>query len=114
VLGSSVLILLHTHFFFSFFNKFFRLTGMTTKFNQGMYAWMRAKKNEPLSSLRAKTIRVTEKEGPLTAATPSTPTTKAARTASPVTLVEEITPQNKRQQTGDKQKEKADSRSSSV
>ena len=37
------------------------------------------------------------------------------RTASPATSVEEITPQrNKRQQTKDKQKKKADSRSSSI
>ena len=56
---------------------------MTTKFNQSMYARMRAKKNEPLSSLGAKTVRVMEKGGPITAATPSTPDTEAMRMASP-------------------------------
>ena len=61
-----------------------------------MYARMRAKKNEPLSSLRAKTVRVTEKEGPVTTVTLSTPGTKTVRIASLDTSVEEINPQNKR------------------
>ena len=87
---------------------------MTTKFNQSMYARMRAKKNEPLSSLGAKTVRVTEKGSPVTTATPSIPSTKAVRMASPETSVEEINPRSKRQRTGDKQNEKVDSRSSSV
>ena len=55
---------------------------MTTKFNQSMYAWMRAKKNEPLSSLRAKIVRVMEKGDPVTITTPSTPGTEAVRMAS--------------------------------
>ena len=61
-----------------------------------MYARMRAKKNEPLSILRAKTVRVTEKEGPVTTATLSTPGTKTVKIASLDTSVEEINPQNKR------------------
>ena len=81
---------------------------MTTKFNQSMYFRMRAKKNEPLSSLGAKTVWVMEKGGPVTTATPSTPSTEAVRMASPETSVEEINPQSKRQRTRDKQKEKVD------
>ena len=69
---------------------------MTTKFNQSMYARMRAKKNEPLSSLGAKTVWVMEKGGPVTTATPSTPDTETVRTASPNTSVKEINPRSKR------------------
>ena len=70
---------------------------MTTKFNQSMYTRMRTKKNEPLSSLGAKNVQVTEKGGPVIVATPSTPGTEAARTASLDTSVEEINPRSKRQ-----------------
>ena len=45
---------------------------MMTKFNQGMYARMRAKKNEPLYNLGAKAVRVVEKGVSVTPATPST------------------------------------------
>ena len=63
---------------------------------------MRAKKNKPFSSLGAKTIRVTEKGGPVTTATPSTPDTETVRNASSNTSIEEINPQSKRQRAGDK------------
>ena len=70
---------------------------MTTKFNQGMYARMRAKNNEPLSNLRARVVRVMEKGTSVTTATPSTPGIESGRIASLATLVEEIPPQqNKR------------------
>ena len=59
------------------------------KFNQGMYAKMRAKKNEPLSNLGKRTMRVVEKGVSVTLATPGTETT---RIASSATSVEEITP----------------------
>ena len=75
---------------------------MTTKFNQSMYAQMGAKKNEPLSSLEAKNVLVTEKGGPVTTATPSTLGTEAVRTAFLDTSVEKTNPQSKRQRTGDK------------
>ena len=58
---------------------------MTTKFNQEMYAKMKAKKNEPLSSLGKKVVRVVEKEVSVTL-TISIP--KATRTASPMTSIE--------------------------
>ena len=89
-------IIYFIYLFIYFFNKHFPLAGLTTKFNQSMYAQMGAKKNEPLSSLEAKNVRVTEKGGPVTTATPSTLGTEAMRTASPDTSVEEVNPQSKR------------------
>ena len=88
---------------------------MTTKFNQGMYARMRAKKNDPLSNLGTKGVRVMENGILVTTATPSTPAVKSMRTTSPATSIEKIPPQrNKRQRTGDKQKEKVNSWSSNI
>ena len=84
---------------------------MTTKFNQGMYAKMKAKKNEPISNLGKRTMCIMEK-GVLV--TPPAPVTEPTRTASPATLMEEITPFSKRQRMADKGKEKATSHSSSV
>ena len=94
-----------------FFNKWFSFIDMTTKFNQGMYAKMKAKKNEPFSNLGKRTVCIMEK-GVLV--TPPTPITEPTRTASPATLMEEITPFSKRQRMADKGKEKATSHSSSV
>ena len=88
---------------------------MTSKFNQGMYAWMRAKKNEPLFNLGIKGVRVMEKGIPITTSTPSILAIESVRTTSPATSIEEIPPQrSKRQRTGDKQKDKVNSRSSNV
>ena len=84
------------------------------KFNQSMYARMRAKKNEPLSNLGAKNVKVTDKGASVKPATPVTPGVKMTRTASPTTSIEEIPPQWKSQRTGEKEKEKADSRWSNV
>ena len=83
--------LLISFFYFVFF------IGMATKFDQSMYARMRAKKNEPLSNLGAKNVKVTDKGAFVTPATPVTPGIEMARMASPITLVEEIPPQQKRQ-----------------
>ena len=79
-----------------------------------MYTRMMAKKNEPLSNLGAKNVKVTDKGAFVTLATLATPGIETARMASPTTLVEEIPPQRKRQWIGDKEKEKADSRLSNV
>ena len=83
-----------------------------------MYAKMRSKKNEPLSNLRKRTMRVTGKGPPATSAVPISPTvpgTETTRTASPATSVEEITtPISKRPRLTDKGKENADSHPSSV
>lgn len=64
---------------------------------------MRAKKNELLSNLGTKGVRVMEKGIPVTTATLSTPAIKSARTASPATSIEETPPQqSKRQRIEDK------------
>ena len=84
------------------------------KFNQSMYAQRRAKKNEPLSNLGAKNVKVMDKGASVTLVTPVTPDIETTRTASPTTSVEEIPPQRKRQRTGEKEKEKANSRLSNV
>ena len=91
---------------------------MMTKFNKDLYAKMRTKKDEPLSSLGKRTVHVTGK-GPSTtlpaSVTPIVFGTEMARTASSATLVEAIpTPASKRSRVTDKGKEKADSCSSCV
>ena len=99
-------------------DKGFLLVEMTTKFNKDMYAKMRSKKDEPLSSLGKKTVRVTGKgpaPTPLSTAHPIA--LETMRTASLATSLEEIpTPGSKRQRvTGkEKEKEKADTRLSTI
>ena len=97
-----------------FFYKCFLLVEMTTKFNKDMYARMKGKKDEPLSTLKTKSVRITDKGVPILAALPSSPTSAPARGASPTPSVEEIPPRNKRLRAGEKQKEKVDSKPSSV
>ena len=87
---------------------------MMTKFNKDMYARMRGKKDKPLSALETKYVRITDRAIPILAALPSSPTSALARGASPTPLVEELPPHNKRLRVGEKQKEKVDSRPSSV
>ena len=72
---------------------------------------MRSKKNEPLSNLRNRTMRVVEKE---VSVTPVVPGTERMWTASLATSVEEIIAIWKKPHVVDKGKEKVDSRSSSV
>ncbi|KAL0010419.1 hypothetical protein SO802_005527 [Lithocarpus litseifolius] len=84
---------------------------MMTKFNQGMYAKMRAKKNDSLSNLEKRVVRIVEKEVFITT---FTLVTELTWTASPATSVEEITPLQKKQCVVDKGKEKATSNLSSV
>ena len=87
---------------------------MTTKFNKDMYARMRGKKDEPLSALGTKSVRITDRGVLILAALPSSPTSAPTRVASPTPLVEELPPRNKRLKVGEKQKEKVDSRPSNV
>ena len=87
---------------------------MTTKFNKDMYARMRGKKDEPLSALGTKSVRITDRGVPILAALPSSPTSAPARSASPTPSVEEVPPRNKRLRVGEKQKEKVNSRPSCV
>ena len=91
---------------------------MTTKFNKDMYAKMRSKKDEPLSSIGKKGVHVTGKGLSMTSVTSTTPiifSVKTVRTASPATSVEEIpTPSSKRLRISGREKEKVDSHSSTV
>ena len=91
---------------------------MTTKFNKNMYAKMRAKKDEPLSNIWKKTVHVTGKGPsvvPVASVTPVVSGAETTRTASPSTLVEELpTPLSKRPRLFDREKEKADPRSSTI
>ena len=97
-------------FCFFFFNKCFA-KGMTTKFNQRMYAKMRGKKNEPLSSIGKRTVQVVEKG---ISVTPPVTVAEPSRTASPATSVKEINPIWKRPWVEDKENDKANSLLSSV
>ena len=90
------------------------LVEMTTKFNKDMYARMRNKKDEPLSAIGTKSVRITDRGASILAALPSSPTSVLAGTTTPTSSVEELTPRNKRLRVGDKQKEKVDSRPSSI
>ena len=90
------------------------LAEMTTKFNKDIYARMRSTKDEPLSALRTKFVRITDRGILILAALPSSPTSTLARVVSPTPSVEELPPHNKRLRVGEKQKEKVDSRPSSV
>ena len=92
---------------------------MTTKFNKDMCAKMRrSKKDEPLSSIGKKGVRVTGKGPsviPITSATPIVSAVETVKMASPATSVEEIpTPSSKRLCTSGREREKADSHSSTV
>ena len=100
------------------FFKYSILAEMTTKFNKDMYAKMRSKKDEPLSSIGKKGVRVTGKGPSVTPVTFNTPivsVVEMVRTASPATTVEEIpTPSSKRLHVSGREREKADSHSSTV
>ena len=64
-----------------------------TKFNKDMYAKMRAKKDEPLSNIGKKTVRITGRGSPAVLATSTTPVAfgaKTTSTASPSTSIEEL------------------------
>ena len=76
---------------------------MTTKFNKDMYARMRGKKDEPLSTIGTKSIRITDMGVLILAALPSSPTSAPARGASSTSSVEEVPPRNKRLRAGEKQ-----------
>ena len=65
---------------------------MTTKFNQEMYARIKGKKNEPLSSLGQRRLRVTdkEKEKETVERGLSTPTLDEGRATSPGVSIKKI------------------------
>ena len=100
------------------FLKYPILAEMTTKFNKDMYAKMRSKKDEPLSNIGTKGVRVTGKGPsviPITSATLIVSAVEMVRTASPAILVEEIsTLSSKRLQVSGREREKTDSHPSTV
>ena len=57
---------------------------MTIKFNQDMYAKMRAKKNEPLSALGKRVVCIMDQGSPATPVATVTRPTKAATLATSV------------------------------
>ena len=81
---------------------------MTTKFNQELYAKIKAKKNEPLSSIGMRRLRVVEKEKEkeVMKKGSSTPTLDEGRVTSPGIPIEEIVPRGKKRKTRDKGKKK--------
>ena len=81
---------------------------MPTKFNQELYAKIKAKKNEPLSSIGLRRLRVVEKEKEkeVMEKGSSTPTLDEGRAAFPSVSIEEMVPRGKKRKTGDKGKEK--------
>ena len=90
------------------------LAEMTTKFNKDMYARMRNKKDKPLSTIGTKSVRITDRGALILVALLSSPTSVPAEAASPTPSVKELTPRNKRLKVGEEQKEKVDSRPSSI
>ena len=79
---------------------------MMTKFNQEMYARLRARKNELLSIIGQKRPRMTKE---VIETTVSTPVDSKPKTACPAISIEVITPHPKRTRGSDKGKSKADS-----
>ena len=72
------------------------LVEMTTKFNKDICARIKNNKDEPLSALGTKSVRITDRGAPILAALPSSPTSVPTGVASPTPSVEELTPHNKR------------------
>ena len=72
---------------------------MTSKFNEDMYAKIKAKKNEPLSSIGQKTLRITDKEKErekeVAERDSSTLTLDEGRTTSPTISLKEVPAPNK-------------------
>ena len=91
---------------------------MTTKFNKDMYAKIRVKKDEPLSNIGKKAVRITGRGSPAVPAASVTPIASRAETtrmASPSTSIEELpTLASKRPHLLSKEKEKVDSRTSTI
>ena len=91
---------------------------MTTKFNKDMYAKMKAKKDEPLSNIWKKAVCIMGRGSPavpVTSVTLVVSGVETTRTASPSTSIEELpTPASKRPRLLSKDKEKVDSRTSTI
>ena len=83
-------------------DKYLNLAKMMTKFNKDMYARMRSKKDEPLSALGTKSVRITDRGVLILAVLPFSPTSAPARVALLTPSVEELPPFNKRLRVGEK------------
>ena len=79
---------------------------MTIKFNQEFYAWIKAKKNEPLSSIGQHKLRLTdkEKEKETTKKGLSAPALDEDQVASSALSVDEISPRHKKRKKKGKEK----------
>ena len=98
----------HIFLLSSDFYLFFPFAEMTTKFDQKLYAKIKAKKNEPLSSIGTRRLRVVEKEKEkeVTEKISSTPTLDEGHATSPSVSIKEVIPHTKKHKTRDKGKEK--------
>ena len=83
---------------------------MTSKFNKEMYDKIKGKKNEPLSSIGQKRLRITDKDKELVERGSSTPTLdlEEGLVASPGVSIEEVARPSKKQKAAGKGKGKAD------
>ena len=70
--------MLPLHLTYIFLLTLIALAEMTTKFNKDMYAKMKAKKDEPLSNIGKKTVRITGRGSPTVPATSITPVASGA------------------------------------
>ena len=86
---------------------------MTSKFNKDMYAKVKGKKNEPLSSIGQIRLKIVDKEKEKEKESIkrglSTPTLDEGRVASLALSIKEVDPSSKKRKTGDKRKEKVGS-----
>ena len=91
---------------------------MTTKFNKDMYTKMKANKDESLSNIGKKMMRITRRGSSAVPATFITLVVSGAettRTASPSTSIEELlTLVSKRPRLSSREKEKVDPRTSTI
>ena len=81
---------------------------MATKFSKEMYAKIKGKKNEPLSNIGRRRLRITdkEKEKETMERGSSTPTLDESQAVSPGISIEEVIPPSKKWKMGSKGKEK--------
>ena len=89
---------------------FFLFIEIMTKFNKDLYAKMKAKKNEPLSNIGQRRLKITDKEREKEKESVkrglSTLTLDEGQVTSPTISIEEVDPPTKKRKTGEKAKEK--------
>ena len=91
-------------------NRFFFFIEIMTKFNKDLYAKMKAKKNEPLSNIGQRRLKITDKEREKEKESAerglSTLTLDEGRATSPTISIEEVDLPTKKRKIGEKGKEK--------